>query len=82
MLLLNNVCQIFLSLCQYPGNVTDTKSNVVRNIIDSKIVKQVFWRDVEANTNVQRENMIVDPGLQWSDEFEPNSKSKSNREPV
>jgi len=69
----------FLSMGHYPGKITYDKSKVIRNISDSHSANQVLIRAAKANPSVPKEDILVVLGMQWSDDFEPNGSSKSNR---
>ena len=51
----------------------------IRRIVDSPIAHQVYNRARNYNKGVDPSDLIVLMGVQWSDDFEPNGSSKSNR---
>ena len=46
---------------------------------DSKIAREVHERAIKCNRLTSQQNLLVILGLQWSDDFEPNTSSKTNR---
>ena len=54
-------------------------SRYIHKLIDSPIANIVFDRATKVNPGVNTNNILVILGVQWSDDFEPNSSSKSNR---
>ena len=70
---------IFLSLGPYPAAISTSKNKRITHISDSNIANEVMNRVVKANPNVVRDDIVVVLGTQWSDDFEPNGSSKSNR---
>ena len=69
----------FLSLGHYPAVISKHKTKHVRNISESKMAMEVMQRALRANPTVLSDDLVVVLGTQWSDDFEPNSSSKSNR---
>ena len=56
--------------------------DVQRNISDSTIAKQVFQRAIATHPNIDIGDIVVILGIQWSDDFEPNTSIKDNRDSV
>ena len=50
-----------------------------RFITDSKIAHDIARRGYAVNKDIARNDVIILLGLQWSDAFDPNSSTKSNR---
>ena len=69
----------FLSMDNYPGKISHLNNTIVKSVVESNIGKLVYARAIKSNPGVKEEDILVLLGLQWSDDFEPNSSSKSNR---
>ena len=69
----------FLSMHHYPGKISHLKNKIVKSLVDSNIGKEVLARAIKSNPSVKEKDILLLLGLQWSDDFEPNSSSKSNR---
>ena len=69
----------FLSMDNYPGKISHLNNTIVKSVVESNIGKAVYARAIKSNPGVKEEDILVLLGLQWSDDFEPNSSSKSNR---
>ena len=54
-------------------------SRYIEKLIDSPIANFVFNRANKVNTGINPNDILVILGVQWSDDFEPNNSSKSNR---
>ena len=63
----------FLGKGGYPLEISKTHVRVQRNIVDSKISKIIYERAIVRNPNVQISDLIIILGVQWSDDFEPNT---------
>ena len=50
-----------------------------RLLTDSKIAGEVYDRGMKCNRETSKDNLLVILGIQWSDGFEPNTSSKTNR---
>ena len=48
-------------------------------LTDSKIARDAYLRAIRYNRDTSQENVVVLLGIQWSDDFEPNTSSKTNR---
>ena len=69
----------FLGKGYAPEKVKDVNMDRIRRIVDSPIAHQVYNRARNYNKGVDPSDLIVLMGVQWSDDFEPNGSSKSNR---
>ena len=69
----------FLGKGYSPEKVKDVNMDRIRRIVDSPIAHQVYNRARNYNKGVDPSDLIVLMGVQWSDDFEPNGSSKSNR---
>ena len=66
----------YLSKDYYP----DTRSNentsgYIHNLIDSPLANIVFETAIKVNVGVDPKDIVVILGVQWSDDFEPNSSN-------
>ena len=69
----------FLGKGYAPDKVSDVNKDRIRRLVDSPIAHQVYNRARNYNKGVDPSDLIVLMGVQWSDDFEPNGSSKSNR---
>ena len=66
------------------GCYTDKRSNentpgYIYKLIDSPLANIVFKTAIKFNVGVDHKDIVVILGVQWIDDSEPNSSSKSNR---
>lgn len=52
---------------------------MISKLINSPITEDTLKRERQMNVGINSDNMMVILSIQWSDNFEPNSSSKSNR---
>ena len=69
----------FFAASKMPEKKSDYNINVIHNISDSKICKEVYERAYIMNPTTPKEDIVVLMGISWSDDFEPNSSIKANK---
>ena len=69
----------FMSLGRYPAAISKSNNKHLTHIYESKTVMKVMERALRANLTLLSDGIVVVLGTQWSDDFEPNGSSKSNR---
>ena len=69
----------FFSLCHYLDAIFNFNNKRITHIPESKMVMEVMKRALPDNQTVLNDDIVVVLGTQWSNDFEPNGSSKSNR---
>ena len=69
----------FLGKGYSPDKRMDKTPLQINKLVDAPIAKEVYDRAIEMNVGVIPDDILVVLGVQWSDDFEPNGSSKSNR---
>ena len=59
--------------------ISDKPKACQKFLTDSKIANEVYHRAMACNRDTSEDNLLVLLGIQWSDDFEPNTSSKTNR---
>ena len=66
----------------YPQQPSLKQTNVQQNLTDCALMKDIIERAMKKNPNRSNDDIVVLLAVQWSDDFEPNTSSKTNRESV
>ena len=69
----------FLGKGNLPDSIDDQVYNVQRKLSQSIAARDVYLRAVNRNPTLSPHEIMVILGVQWSDDFEPNTSSKVNR---
>ena len=72
----------FLGKGKCPAKIEFGNKGYIDKIVNSKLGREVFQRVKSVNSGVSLNNLLVIIGIQWSDDFDPKSSSKINRESV
>ena len=78
---LRSCIENFLMIGKLPLNITDIHDNetLIKCIGESKMANLIKKRGMEVNQNIEKEDLYIMMGLQWSDDCDPNNSIKSNR---
>ena len=71
-------CGFFLNAF-YPQKPSLKQTNVQQNLTDCVLMTDITERAIKMNPNRSHDDIIVLLAVQWSDDFEPNTSSKTNR---
>ena len=63
----------------YPQQPSLKQSDLQRNLTDCVLMKDITERAIKNNRNRSHDDIVVLLAVQWSDDFEPNTSSKTNR---
>ena len=69
----------FLGKGNLPDCIDDQVYNVQRKLSESVAAREIYLRAVNRNPTLSPHDIMVILGVQWSDDFEPNTSSKVNR---
>ena len=68
----------FLGKGMFPQLQSINSKRMVKHLIDSPIIGDVYKRAILKNPGVDANDLFVLVAIQWSDNFEPNTSNKSN----
>ena len=63
----------------YPQQPSLKQTDLQHNLTDCVLMKDIMERAIMNNKNRSRDDIVVLLAVQWSDDFEPNTSSKTNR---
>ena len=69
----------FLGKGNLPDSIDDKVYNVQRKLSQSVAAREIYLHAVNRNPTLSPNDIMVILGVQWSDDFEPNTSSKVNR---
>ena len=69
----------FLGKGNHINGICQNAKDSQQFLTDSSIARKVNERAIACNRGISQDDLLVILGIQWSDDFEPNTSSKTNR---